>query len=181
MTLTRHGAASAPHGQPCMEPLASHVEGFAAQLLGKGYAKNRIHAKCNVLAELSRWPERRQLALAALDEGRLRQFQVSRRRRNTAHRGDPATGQQLLEYLREHGHIAPAAQAVDVHPAALVMRDFEAFLRCERGLSTATVVSYQPVVRRSAGGNRRARQRRARALGRRSGAGAAPGGPVAQP
>ena len=68
MTFTRHGAATAPHGQPCTGPLASHVEGFAAQLLGKGYAQNTIDAKCNVLADLSRWLERRQLALAALDE-----------------------------------------------------------------------------------------------------------------
>ena len=63
-------------------------------------------------------------------------------------RGDPATAQQLLQYLRERGHTAPAVPAIDVHPAAAVVRDFEAFLRSERGLSTATVVSYVTVVRR---------------------------------
>lgn len=147
MTLTRHGAATAPHGQPCTGPLASHVEGFAAQLLGKGYAQNTIDAKCNVLADLSRWLERRQLALAALDEGRLRQFQVTRRRRNKVHRGDPATGQQLLGYLRDRGDIAAAAQKIDRSPVACLTRDFEAFLYAERGLSRSTVVSYLPIVR----------------------------------
>ncbi len=148
MTFTRQGAETAPHGQPCTGPLASHVESFAAQLLGKGYAQNTIDAKCNVLADLSRWLERRQLALAALDEGRLRQFQVTRRRRNKAHRGDPATGQQLLQYLRDRGDIAAAAQKIDRSPVACLTRDFEEFLHAERGLSRSTVVSYLPTVRR---------------------------------
>jgi site-specific recombinase XerD len=147
MTLTRHGAATAPHGQPCTGPLASHVEGFAAQLSGKGYAQNTIHAKCNVLADLSRWLERRQLSLAALDEGRLRQFQVTRCRRIKAHRGDPATGQQILEYLRDRGDIAAAAQQIDRSPVACLTRDFEEFLHAERGLTRSTVVSYLPTVR----------------------------------
>jgi site-specific recombinase XerD len=87
MTLTRHGAATAPDGQSCNGPLASHVGGFAAQLSRKGYAQNTVRAKCDVLADLSRWLERHQLTLAALDEGRLRQFQPTRRRRDKARRG----------------------------------------------------------------------------------------------
>ena len=116
MTLTRYGgAATAPTGRSCTGPLASHVEAFAVQLLYKGYAQNTIHAKCDVLADLSGWLERRQLTLAALDEGRLRQFQATRRRRDKARRGDPATGQQLLEYLRERDDIAWAICAAARH------------------------------------------------------------------
>ena len=145
--LTRNGAATAPDGQSCAGPLASHIEGFAAQLSRKGYAQNTIRAKCDVLADLSRWLARRQLTLAALDEGRLRQFQATRRRRDKARRGDPATGQQLVEYLRDGGDIAAAAQRIDRTPAACLTRDFEEFLHSERGLSRSTVVSYLPVVR----------------------------------
>jgi site-specific recombinase XerD len=147
MTLTHHGAATAPDRQSCTGPLASHVEGFAAQLSRNGYAQNTIRAKCYVLADLSGWLERRQLTLAALDEDRLKQFQAARRRRNKVHRGDPATGQQLLEYLRERDDVAAAAQRIDRTPAACLTRDFEEFLHCERGLSRSTVVSYLPVVR----------------------------------
>lgn len=132
----------------CAGPLECCIKGFAAQLSGHGYAPETIHAKCDVLADLGRWLERRQLPLTALDERRLRQFQASRRRRGRMRRGDPATAQQLLQYLREHGHTAPAVQAIDVHPAALVVRDFEAFLRSERGLAMSTVASYLTVVRR---------------------------------
>jgi site-specific recombinase XerD len=100
-----------------------------------------------VLADLSRWLKRHQLSLAALDEGRLTRFQANRRRRGKARRGDPATGQQLLEYLRDRDDIAAPAQRIDQSPAARLTRDFEEFLRTERGLSRSTVVSYLPVVR----------------------------------
>ena len=146
MATTRHAAAADELSGS--GPLECCIKGFAAQLSNQGYAPNTIQAKVDLLADLSRWLERHKLFLAALDEHRLRQFQAGRRRRGKMRRGDPATAHQLLQYLREHGHIAPAAQAVDVHPATLVLRDFEAFLRSERGLSTATVVSYLAVGRR---------------------------------
>jgi site-specific recombinase XerD len=146
MATTRQ--ATAADERSCAGPLECCIEGFAAQLSGQGYAPDTIHAKCDLLADLNRWLERRQFSLVALDERRLRQFQASRRRRGRMRRGDPGTAQQLLQYLRERGHTAPAVQAIDVHPAAVIARDFEAFLRSERGLSTATVVSYLTVVRR---------------------------------
>lgn len=146
MATTRQAAAA--DELSCTGPLECCIQGFVARLSRQGYAPTTIHAKCDLLDDLNRWLERRQLCLSALDEHRLRQFQASRRRRGKMRRGDPATAQQLLQYLREHGHIAPAVQAIDVHPAALVVREFEAFLRSERGLSTTTVVSYLTVVRR---------------------------------
>lgn len=146
MSTSRQATSANEHS--CAGPLECCIKGFAAQLTRQGYAPNTIHSKCDLLADLSRWLDRRKLSLAALDERRLRQFQASCRQRGKVRRGDPATALQLLQYLREHGQTAPAAQAIDVHPAALIVRDFEAFLRSERGLSTATVVSYLAVVRR---------------------------------
>lgn len=147
MTLTRQSAATAQDGQSCTGPLASHIERFAAQLSRKGYAQNTVRSKCDVLADLSRWLERRGLSVSALDEGRLRKFQASRRRRGKARRGDPATGQQLMEYLRDRDDIAVAARRIDRAPAAGLTREFEKFLHTERGLSRSTVVSYLPIVR----------------------------------
>ncbi len=147
MTLTRQSAVTAQDGQSCTGPLASHIERFAAQLSRKGYAQNTVRSKCDVLADLSRWLERRGLPVSALDEGRLRQFQASRRRRGKTRRGDPATGQQLMEYLRDRDDIAVAARRIDRAPAAGLTREFEEFLHTERGLSRSTVVSYLPIVR----------------------------------
>ena len=87
MTLTRHDLATATDEPSCTGPLASHIDGFASQLVRKGYVQESVLAKRDMLADLSRWLERRQLSLAALDEGRLSQFQAARRRRSKARRG----------------------------------------------------------------------------------------------
>jgi site-specific recombinase XerD len=148
MSLAHRDTAIAPDGQSCTGPLDSHVEGFATELARKGYAKNTVLSKNELLANLSRWLERRCLPLDALDEGRLGQFLADRRRQGKVRRGDPTTGHQLLEYLRDRDAIAAAPQRIDKTPAASLTRDFEEFLCSERGLSPSTVVSYLPVVRR---------------------------------
>jgi integrase/recombinase XerD len=148
MTLTCHGAAMAPDGQSCTGPLASHVEAFVAQLLHQGYAQNTIRAKCDLLADLSRWLERRGLPLAVLDECRLTQFLATRRRqRNKTRRGDRATGQQLLEHLRELEEIAAVVPRIDRSPVACLTRQFEEFLHAERGLAPTTVSDYSHTAR----------------------------------
>ena len=147
MTLTQHGAATVSDRPLCTGPLACQIEGFAAELSRKGYAQQTVLAKRDLLADFGRWLDRRQLVLADLDEARLAQFQATRRRRNKARGGDPATGQQFLEYLRDRGVIAAAAQRTDRSASAGLMRDFAEFLHCERGLSRSTVGSYLRIVR----------------------------------
>ena len=145
--VTRYRAATAPDRRSCTGPLASYGEGFAALLLRQGYAPNTVEAKYDVVADLSRWLDRRRLPLTALDEHRLKAFDATRRRRGAARRGDPTTGQQLLEYLRAQGDIAAAVQTIDRSPAARLVRAYEEYLRSQRGLSRSTVITYLPVVR----------------------------------
>ena len=148
MMNTCHGAATAPDGRSCTGPLASHVDGFSVLLARKGYAATTVESKCHVLVDLSRWLERRRLPLTALDDRRLRQFQATRRRRGDTRRGDPATGQQLLRYLRDREDVAAEVQKIDCTPVVCLTREFEEFLRSERGLTRSTVISYLPIVRR---------------------------------
>lgn len=148
MMLTCHGGTTSPDRQFCSGPLAAHVGGFTAQLSRTGYAANTVHTKCDFLAALSRWLERRQIPLANLNEARLRQFQEARRLQNSIRRGDLATGQQFLTYLRDRGDIAPAPQRLDRARSNRLILEFEAFLYTERGLSLSTVVRYQLVIRR---------------------------------
>lgn len=147
MTLTLHGAATAPDGRSCTGPLASHVEAFGAQLLHQGYAQSTVRAKCDLLADLSCWLERRGLPLAGLDESRLTQFLATRRQRSKTRRGDRATGRQLLERLRELEEIAAAVQSIDRTPVACLTREFEEFLHAERGLASSTVSDYSHMAR----------------------------------
>jgi len=148
MILTRRDGTISPVRQFCGGPLASHVGDFAAQLSLMGYAPDTVQAKCDLLAELSRWLKRRQIPLAKLNEMRLSQFHEARRLRNRGRRGDRATGQQLLAYLRSRGDVAPAAQQIDRTASAGIIRAYEAFLYNERGLSRSTAARYLIIIRR---------------------------------
>lgn len=148
MKITRNGAVTALPSCSCDGPLASYLDGFATLLAGEGYAATTIHVKCTLVAELSRWLKRRKFSLAKLDEQGLDQFHVVRRRRGVAQRGDVATTQQLLTFLRSIGCARVASPLIDRSAVGKLTRDFERFLRSERGLSPSTLISYLPIVRR---------------------------------
>lgn len=58
--------ATSANERSCAGRLESCVKGFAEQLMRQGYAPNTIHAKCDLLADLGHWIDRRRLSLAAL-------------------------------------------------------------------------------------------------------------------
>jgi len=146
MKINRNGAITALPSWCCGGPLASHLDGFATLLASEGYAATTIHVKCTLVAELNRWLKRRKLPLAELDEQWLQRFHAGRRRR-IARRGDAATTQQLLTFLRGIGCASVLSPPIDRSTLGKVTRAFELFLRSERGLSPSTLISYLPIVR----------------------------------
>jgi site-specific recombinase XerD len=107
-----------------------------------------VQGKLQLLGHLGRWLERRRLQATDLDEERLSLFLSYRRRRGGTGRGDAPTGWQLLRYLRELGCIPTPPETIDDTPLGRVERDFERFLRSERGLKPVTLVGYLRTVRR---------------------------------
>ncbi len=148
MKITRNGAVTALPSCSGGGPLVSHLDRFATLLASEGYAATTIHVKCTLVAELSRWLKRHKLPLAKLDEQWLRQFHMGRRRRSVVRRGDVATTQQLLSFLRGIGCVRVVSPRIDRSAMGKLTRDFELFLRSERGLSPSTLISYLPIVRR---------------------------------
>jgi site-specific recombinase XerD len=148
MKINRNGAVTALPCCSCDGPLAAHLDGFAMLLASKGYAATTVHIKCTLVAGLSRWLRRHKLSLIELDEQRLEQFHAGRRRRDVAQRGDVATTRQVLAFLREAGCIPIVSPAIDRSSVGKLIRDFEQFLRSERGLSPSTLIGYVPIVRR---------------------------------
>jgi site-specific recombinase XerD len=73
---------------------------------------------------------------------------VGRRRRGVAQRGDVATTQQLLTFLRGIGCARAVSPPIDRSAVGKLTRDFEQFLRSERGLSPSTLINYLSIVRR---------------------------------
>ena len=127
-------------------PLGSAIDGFAAWLAIEGYAPRSAATKLRFVGSLSRWLEREELGVEALDEQRVAAFLA--RGLNSGRRGTATTGRQLLCYLRGSGVIpAAVSRPCSDAPVKRVERAYERFLVDERGVSPATVTNYLPIVR----------------------------------
>lgn len=146
MKIDCKGALAEPTSRLCVGPLASHIDSFTKFLAHQGYARNSVTSKCLLVADLSRWLKRHGLTLAQLDEGMLKQFHAHHRR--SIRRGDVATSQQMLTWLRGLGVVPALPQTVDRSVLGRLTQDYERFLSSQRGLAPATLRSYLPIVRR---------------------------------
>lgn len=126
-------------------PLASDIDGFAAHLADEGFARTTAKQKLRFVRDLSRWLEGQRLSVRALDEDLAKAFV---RDHGREHLGDAATCRALLRYLRDRRRI-PLARPGEclVGPTEQVEQDYGRFLVCERGLTSATVQNYVPIVR----------------------------------
>jgi site-specific recombinase XerD len=130
---------SGPHGQP--------VERFAARLVEDGLVRHGTWRCLNVVSGLLSWMEGRRWALAALDEGVVERYLRHRAGRQTIQPGDRAALKRWLSVLREEGVIAPAALPAFT-PHDRIFKEFDAYLRTERGLAPKSIVRHLPVIRR---------------------------------
>lgn len=125
-------------------PLAGDIDGFAAWLAEKGYGRSSARDKLQLTADLSRWLAEQGLAIDAVNEQRIEAFLHGRKPR----RGDPATGRQLLAYLRNRDRVPAALGGPPVDsPLERIARTYERFLIDQRAVSPATVKNYLPIVR----------------------------------
>lgn len=124
-------------------PLGLHVDAFARQLQELGYASSTRRQKLGVVADFSRWLQRRELLAADVNERIVAKYLGRRGRRS-----DPATLRDLLGMLREVAVILPApARAGDETQLQRIEREFAQYLVEERGLSQATLKNSLPFVR----------------------------------
>src|SRR6516162_1902272 len=133
-----------PDKGPQHNPLGLHLRTFAASLLECGYTDGAVHAKLGLLGDLERWLRRTKRAVNHLDERLLEAFLKHKRR---IRKGEPKTLQQFLDHLRKRG-VVPGLVIRDQSPLADILSRYETHLRSERGLVTATVLKYQPFVRK---------------------------------
>ena len=128
-------------------PLRRAIDGFAAWLAIEGYACRSAAAKLRFVGNLSRWLDREELGVEALDDQRVEAFLLARGP-NSGRRGKATTGRQLLCYLRRSGVIpAAVSRPCSDAPIERIQRTYERFLVDERGVSPATVTNYLPIVR----------------------------------
>jgi site-specific recombinase XerD len=128
-------------------PLVVHIGPFAIQLMEDGYAKGTIQAKLWSLADFGKWLRRRGFTVTNVEETLIRRF-INGRKGERLQRGNAKTLIQFLDDLRRR-HVVPRRKPiVDKSPLGKILSRYEEHLRSERGLSTSTVINYQPFIYR---------------------------------
>ncbi len=129
-------------------PLGPHLEGIAALLAGQGYCRRHGWRKVRLVAALSRWLAEHRLPIDQLDETLATIFLRAPRQPRYRFEGDRCTLTLLLKYLRQTGAI-PALRPPTMRSSLdRLVRDYEQFLRQERGLVPETISDSVRVVQR---------------------------------
>ena len=131
-------------------PLGNHIDGFAKLLFDQGYATNTAQTKIRLVADLSRWLERKQLTVRDLDldENRINEYLKFRANHLVPNRNDKPTFRALLKQLRNDGLIRSSPPAVEGGQIDRIENDYGRYLTQERGLTQSTLAKYLPIMRR---------------------------------
>jgi integrase/recombinase XerD len=129
-------------------PLVVHLSPFAASLKEDGYADATMQSKLCLLADFGQWLGRRGRAVAELEERLVETFFAEKRRKDRVHRGDRETVRQFLDHLRERNIVPGVEPTCDESPLGSILNRYEKHLRSERGVVTATILSYLPFARK---------------------------------
>jgi integrase len=129
-------------------PLAPYLASFGTSLSRQGYCHTNGWDKLRLIADLSRWMDRRRVAPKKLDEGQVTAFLKARWNRTPERSGDRATMTFVLRHLRQSNVAVPPAPPAPRNDIELIERAYEDFLLNERSLVPASVEQYLPVARR---------------------------------
>lgn len=129
-------------------PLGIHVDTFAQQMLGQGYASSTAQSAMRVLADLSTWLQQQALTATDLNEQRVDDFLQDHPWRCRPRRSDRSVLRQLIAQLRDQG-VIPLPVVEAPHCAyERITCDFQHYLLQQRCLAPPTVSSYLNVVQR---------------------------------
>jgi site-specific recombinase XerD len=112
----------------------------------QGYARHSIRTQIVVIADLSRWLQRKDISLQSLDGKVVDRFLQHHQRQSGVRRGDAGILSRFLAWLGQTGvveqHREPAVQGA----RQKLTHQFRRYLLQERGLSTATLQNYVPFI-----------------------------------
>jgi site-specific recombinase XerD len=124
-------------------PLAGHAKGFGEELLRRGYPSERAARHVQLLAQLSRWMQRRGLDEGDLNEEKVAEFLSARR-------ADGYCDNPSLSWVLTLLGFVPGLDLVRAEPAPLTpvesaVVEYARYLTRERGLAGGTVYGYVQV------------------------------------
>jgi site-specific recombinase XerD len=123
------------------------VERFAARLVEDGLVRLGTWRCLNVVGGLLSWIESRRCALAGIDERMVERYLRHRAGRQSIQPGDRAALKRWLSVLRDEGAIAPAVLP-PLTPHDRIFKEFDDYLRTERGLAPKSIIRHLPIIRR---------------------------------
>lgn len=126
-------------------PLAEYAVGLGEELLELGYSRHRAARHVQLLAQLSRWMERRGLGERDLREERVAEFLEVRRADGYYEKPSMSWVMALLELVP--GLEVVRAEPAPLTPVAAAVSEYRDYLTRERGLAAATVRGYGDVAR----------------------------------
>lgn len=129
-------------------PLHTYLDAFATALVEDSYAVSTVRSKLLWVVELGWWLQEEQLTAAQLSKQTVDRFLKKLRRLKRLRRGQKPTLLRFVAHLQSQGVIPRPEPVCDTSPRAELERQYERYLRTERGLTTATVVNYRPVAHR---------------------------------
>jgi len=122
-------------------PLGPYIDEYAARLVEQGLARGTGRHILRLIADLSRWLQRKGLDVDRLDEAALKQYRQFRARTWPLVFGDPIALRRFLGAMREMDICAPPPLA-PLSPRAQVQADYIRYLSEDIGLSTRTLEHY---------------------------------------
>jgi site-specific recombinase XerD len=126
-------------------PLSEYLDAYAAGVADQGYGQDSIRQQIIVIADFSRWLDRKQIDVRVLDNKVVDRFLQLRRRQQRIRRGDRKALQRLLTMLCQIGVVKPPPPVVD-NSRSTIIKDYQRYLLQERGLSPLTLLNYAPVI-----------------------------------
>lgn len=123
-------------------PLGPHIDEFIAQLQGQDYATHSIRCQVRVIADFSRWLDRRHLGADAVDADRMRHFLAHRKRTAGCTLGDTSALRQMADLLLRKQVTEPSARSSALSERERVEQDFCEHLLQNQGLTPSTPACY---------------------------------------
>jgi len=130
----------------CDGPLGPHIDAYAARLREQGYSYEAARNQLRVIADLSRWLQRRNLAATDVGPRAIARYVQDCKRRGHPERANRSALRKLVGLLRERGDGAEDVSRARSSARGRVEEDFQGYLLQERALSPATLLNYLPFV-----------------------------------
>ncbi len=118
-------------------PLGEHIDAFAARLVEQGFPRLTGRFQIRVVADFSRWLERRRIPVVEIDASVIERYGADYRRKYAFWSHRPPILHRFIGMLNQAG-VIPAADST-VSPIQQEIEQFRLYLRQERGLAERTI------------------------------------------